>query len=275
MVYSTADTGKRADHIRRVIEWGTKLILGVVGINLFRTEFLRVIALPREFNNQLYLVLLAATTLLTAGWIFVANKEFEIMCEFLDPNQMPSETLNWMAGIGIAGSLTILLYTARNPLWFGISYSAYMLLSVFGWKRVTSVMDGAIRESRQNLLGESKQKRQVYLRALDLLDSYYVRQANLPRVWTSLGLGLAGLIFSILGMSLVRTTLNTVAYFTFILSVLVFEVGLASKWRYRLYTQMHPVRNDKYNLDHSRHHERVRRVQQTPAESRGSRGRSR
>ncbi|WP_348262866.1 hypothetical protein P8935_24125 [Telmatobacter sp. DSM 110680] len=92
-------------------------------------------SLPRELNNELYLVLLAVATLLTAGWIFVANKEFDIMCNFLDPLEyrIPDETF---IGMAIAAALTILLFTARNPLWFGVSYSVYMLLSVLGWKRV-------------------------------------------------------------------------------------------------------------------------------------------
>ena len=57
MVYSTAATERRAIDIRHAIDYGTKLILMVVGIGLFRTELLRIISLPRELNNELYLVL--------------------------------------------------------------------------------------------------------------------------------------------------------------------------------------------------------------------------
>ena len=93
MVYSTAATERRAVNIRHAIDWGTKLILMLVGIGLFRTEFLRIISMPRELNNELYLVLLAAAALLTAGSRIVANKEFEIMCDFLDPleYEIPNE----------------------------------------------------------------------------------------------------------------------------------------------------------------------------------------
>lgn len=259
MVYSTAVTERRAIHIRRVIEWGTKLILSVVGISLFRTEFLRVTALPRELNNELYLVLLTAAALLTAGWVFVANKEFEIMCDFLDPieYQIPDETF---IGMVIAAALAILLYAARNPLWFGMSYSVYMLLSVLGWTRVIGEMDKAIKGSRQNLRDEPKQKRDIYGGALDVLDSYYVRQANLPRVWISFALGVLGFIFSIFALILRRTIFNTVAYLIFILSILVLEGGLAFYWRFKLYTQVRPFATAKYDLENAKHHKRGRRV---------------
>jgi hypothetical protein len=246
-----AVTGKRAIHIRRVIDLGTKLILGVGGIGLFRTELLRVIALPRELNNELYLVLLAAATILALGWIFVANKEFKIMCDFLNPLEyrIPDQTF---IGMAIAAALAILLYTARNPLWFGVSYSVYMLLSVVGWKRVIAEMDKAIKGSRRNLRDEPKQKRDIYGGALDILDSYYVRQANLPRVWTSFASAVLGLILSIFGFTLGRTSFNTVAYLIFIFSILVLEGGLAFYWRFKLYTQVRPFETAKDDLEHAK-----------------------
>jgi hypothetical protein len=248
MIYSTAIEGP-AIHIRRVIDLGTKITLGVGGIGLFRAELLRVIALPRELNNELYLVLLAAATILTLGWIFVANKEFEIMCDFLDPLEyrIPSQTF---IGMAIAVALAILLYTARNPLWFGMSYSVYMLLSVVGWKRLIGEMDKAIKGTRRNLRDEPEQKRDIYGRALDILDSYYIQQANLPRVWASFALGMLGLIFSIFAFILGQTIFNTVAYLIFIVSILVLEGGFAFYWRFKLYRQCDLLKDD---LKHAQH----------------------
>ena len=273
MVYSTAATERRAIDIRHAIDYGTKLILMVVGIGLFRTELLRIISLPRELNNELYLVLLAAAALLTVGWIFVANKEFEIMCDFLDPleYEMPSEIF---VGMVIAAALTILLYTARNPLWFGVSYSAYMLLSVFGWTRVKGEMDKAINGSRQKLQDEPKKKRDIYGGALDILHSYYVRQANLPRVWTSFALAVLGLMFSLLALTLGRDIFNTVAYVTFILSILALEGGLAFYWRFKFYAQVRPFETAKHDIEHTKHHKKDRPNQPNAADSQGSKGSS-
>jgi hypothetical protein len=282
MGYSAGSIGNRAVDIRHAIDYGTKLILMCVGIGLFRTELLRIISLPRELNNELYLVLLTAATLLTAGWIFVSNKEFEIMCDFLDPldYEIPKGIF---VGMAIATALTILLYTARNPLWFGISYSAYMLLSVFGWKRVTSEMDKAIEGSREKLLDEPERKREIYGGALDILYSYYVRQANLPRVWTSFALGVVGLMFSLLARTLDRAVFNTIAYVIFILSILALEGVLAFYWRFRLYAQVRPFETAKHDLEHPKHHKRSehpkrhkqgQRSHSNAAESHGSKGRS-
>lgn len=245
----------------------------LVGIGLFRTELLRITSLPRALNNELYLVLLGAATLLTAGWIFVANKEFDIMCDFLDPleYQMPNEVF---VGLAIAAALTILLYTARNPLWFGVSYSTYMLLSVLGWTRLKAEMEKAINGSRQKLLDESERKRDIYGAALDILYSYYVRQANLPRVWASFALGILGLISSLIALTLGRVIFNSVAYVIFIVSILVFEGGLAFYWRFKLYAQVRRFEAVKHDLEHPRHLKRHRRNQPNAADSPGTRGRS-
>ena len=273
MAYSTASTERRAVNIRHAIDGGTKLILMLVGIGLFRSEFLRIISMPRELNNELYLVLLAAAALLTVGWIFVADKEFEIMCDFLDPleYEIPNEIF---IGIAIAAALTILLYTARNPLWFGVSYSAYMLLSVLGWTRAKKEMDKAIKGSREKLLDEPDKKRHIYGSALDVLYSYYVRQANLPRVWTSVALGILGLMFSLLALTVGRPIFNTVAYAIFILSIVALEGGLAFYWRFKLYTQVRPFETAKHDLEHPKHHKKGRRNQPDSADSHGSRGSS-
>ena len=271
MGYSTVATERRAINIRHAIDWGTKLILMVVGIGLFRSEFLRMMSLPRELNNELYLVLLLAAALLTAGWIFVANKEFEIMCDFLDPlaYQIPNEVF---VGLAIAASLAILLYTARNPLWFGISYSVYMLLSVLGWTRAKGEMDKAIEASRVKLEDEPKKMRDIYGGALNILYSYYVRQANLPRVWASFALGLLGLMFSLLGLILGRTIFNTVAYAIFIFSILALEGGLAFYWRFKLYAQVRPFETAKHDIEHPKSHKRRRQNLPNADASQGSRG---
>ncbi len=249
MVYSTVATKRRAGQIHRTIDYGTKLILMIVGIGLYRSEFRRIVALPHELNNELYLVLLTAASLLTAGWIFVANREFDIMCDFLDPleYEIPSETF---IGLSIAGALSVLLYTARNPLWFGISYSIYMLISVVGWKRAIREMGFAIKGSRKNLEGEPKQKREIYGTALDVLEAYYVRQRNMPRVWTSFALGLAGFTCSIVASALGRPNLSAVAYLIFIVSIVLLEGGVAFYWRFKFYTQVRPLETAKHDFEH-------------------------
>jgi hypothetical protein len=227
MVYSTEQTPKRAAPIRRTIDYGTKVILLVVGVGLFRTEILRIASLPWELDNVLYLVLLGAVALLTVGWIFVSNKELDIMCDFLAPLEYRIPDENFI-GIAIAIALTILLYTSRNPLWFGISYSIYMLLSVSFWKRGITDVDKAIKGSRKLLQRESKQKREIYEGALDVIEAYYVRQRNMPRVWASLFLGLVGLILAILAVTLDRKLLNTIAYNVYIISIVGLEGVLRS-----------------------------------------------
>ncbi len=234
MPYSTRRTSERAVQMRRTIGYGKNIIGGVVVAAYIQTQASGIFAHPYNLNHILYLVLLVATGLLTYGWIFVTNRELDILCQFLDPVEylMPSETA---MGISTALALTILLYTAREPLWFGASYSAYMLLSVIFWKHGLAEIDKAIRGSRKHLNDESDRRRNVYGGALDLLHSYYVRQPNMRRLYVSLVLGLAGLALSILALKYVPARLQTIAYVAYIVSVLGFEVGLASYWRFKLY----------------------------------------
>src|SRR5258708_18764596 len=75
--------------MRQAVDWSTKLVVGVVGVGLFKSEVERIRALPRDMNNELYLGLLAATLLLTAGWILVSHKELNILCEWLHTKDYP------------------------------------------------------------------------------------------------------------------------------------------------------------------------------------------
>ena len=149
-----------------------------------------------------------------------------------------------------------------------MSYSAYMLLSVLGWTRAKREMDKAIKGSREKLLDEPEKKRHIFGGALDILYSYYVRQANLHRVWTSVASGILGLMFSLLALRLGRAIFNTVAYAIFILSIVALEGGFfALSWQFKLYAQVRPFETAQHDLEHPKHHKRGRRNQPDSADS--------
>jgi hypothetical protein len=225
---------KRGAPIRRTIDWSTKLILGVVGIGLFRSELMRIASLPYSLDNELYLALLASTALLTAGWIIVANKEFDIMCEFLDPEDYkpPDEIVT---GLVVAATLTVLLYTSRNPIWFGISYVVYAGLSIYAWWVVGFQMKTAIAKTHSRLDKDPKSDAPFIREALELLSSYYVKQPNIPRLVGCLILGVVGLGLAVFGQSKADMLLNEIAYVCFLLSIIGLEGGVAFYWRSKLY----------------------------------------
>jgi hypothetical protein len=190
-------------------------------------------------ETALYVVLLGVTILLTAGWIFVANKEVDIMCEFLYPDEYkyPEE---YITSVLIAIALTVLLYTSRNPLWFGIAYSVYMAVSVFGWTRIKLELSKAIAGSRHRLEEEHQEATLFVGEALDILQGYYVRQPNLPRVVTSLVLAIAGLVLSLCAVATSKRIWADIAYLLYIVSIAGLELGLAFYWRWVLYRRIKP-----------------------------------
>jgi hypothetical protein len=251
--YDTSQAQRRGAGIRRTIGLGTKVILGLVGLGLFRSEVVRIASLPKSLNNELYLVLLGVTALLTAGWILVANKEFDIMCNFLDPKdyEVPDENI---VGLGIALILSALLFASRDALWFGACYSAYIALSLLAWWRARNEIGAAIEASRKRLLDETDPVPGFLFRALDLLDRYYVKRYQLTRLGISLALGLIGFGLSIFAVEWGERSLISGAYVLYIISIAAFEGGVAFYWRYVLYSGIKPLDAAKHEFDRTREH---------------------
>lgn len=247
--YDPTMTDTRAAQLKRAVSYGTGVITTAFGVGLFGSELSRIESLPQNLQNDLYLSLLAAVTLLTAGWIVVANKELGIMCEFLHPADyhFPDENLTAFA---IALSLVVLLYTCRNPLWFGVSYSIYTALNLVGSLDLREQMKKAIPKSSVRLerarstLGEAAYS--TYRDALNLLNGYYIKQPNVWRVAATLVLACAGLICSLFGAKFANISVNISAYIIYLSSVVCIEGGVAFFWRAQLYRRIRPLAVAKY-----------------------------
>jgi hypothetical protein len=226
---------KRGALIRRTITWSTNFILTVAGIGLFRSELIRIASLPYALDNELYLALLASTALLTAGWIVVANKEFDIMCDFLDPEDYrpPDEIV---VGFTVAATLIVLLYTSRNAIWFGVSYIVYALVSIYGWWTVGQQLKIAIAKSHIRLDKYPDSDAPYIREALRLLSRYYVEQPNITRLVACLILGILGLGLAFFGHLRADPFFTAFAYLSYLISIVCLEGGVAFYWRLKLYS---------------------------------------
>jgi hypothetical protein len=248
MNYIPKKLEERTTHLRRAIDWSAKVVLGVVGVGLFRSEVERVRTLPHDVINNLYLALLAATLLLTAGWILVSLKELTIICEWLDPMvyDPPDETL---VGLGIAVALSALFFASRSPLWFGVSYSVYTAINLAAVIHLRKQMVDVIARSRARLDVEPPAGAQLYRRAIDLLELYYVKRPNTLRVAATLALALAGLALSIVSQDEAHASFKAYAYVLYLTSLVVLEGLVAFVWRARLYGGVRPLAAAKHELE--------------------------
>src|SRR5258708_4898895 len=234
--------------MRQAVDWSTKLVVGVVGVGLFKSEVERIRARRRDMTNELYLGLLAATLLLTAGWILVSHKELSILCEWLDPKDYPPPDER-AVGLVIAGALSVLFFASRSPLWFGVSYSVYTALNLAAVIHLKHQMVTALRGSRIRLDEERPVGAEFYRAAIDKLEVHYVRRPNVLRVGATLCLGLAGLALSIVARNGAHERLNAYAYVLYLTSLVVFEGFVMFFWRAQLYAGVKPLAVAKYELE--------------------------
>ena len=250
MSYIPKEFEKQTTNMRRAVEWGTGLIAGLAGVGLFKSEVQRIMSLPSDPVNYLYLSLLSTTVLLAAGWIIVAYKELGIVCEWLDPKEYkpPDETITILS---IAVALVGLLFTARDALWFGFAYSIYSAVNLAASIHLRNEYQTAIRRSRQRLESEPPSNASIYLGALVLLNVFYVRRPNIRRVIVMLFLGLTGLGCSLIGVVGHHKNLISDAYIIYLFSILILEGAVAYFWRAKLYNGLRPLDVAKYESERS------------------------
>ena len=251
MTYDPSSLTPRTARLRRALSLGTRVVAGVVGIGFFKSEVQRIESLPPDITNRLYLALLAATLLLTAGWILVGDKELGILCEWLDPKayEPPDETL---VILGIAVALILLFFAARNAVWFGVTYSVYTAINLAAVIHFRKQMVDAIAKSRVRLDEESPKDASLYRAAIDLIEAYYLKRPNTARVAGTLVLALSGLSLSIIFRRGNHANLDAYSYITYLLSVLLLEGAVAFLWRAKLYAGIHPLAVSKREAERNR-----------------------
>jgi len=245
MNFVKGDLGKRASRIKRAVTWGTDLVLGVVGLGFLKSEIQRISALPHDINNYAYIGLLVAVLLLMGGWILVAHKESDIIGEWLDPlGYTPPDEM--LVALGFALILVALVYASRNAVAFGIVYSVYAMGNLFAVIHLRRQMEVIIGGSRKQLAEEPPETAPTWEKAIDVLDTFYLKRPNIERVAGTLVFGVVGLVLSLRARCAPDGKLELYAFFVYSASVVLLEGVVMFFWRGKFYGGIRRVETEWY-----------------------------
>jgi hypothetical protein len=239
MVYKPS-LGKTTRPIRQAMEWGVWLIAAILGLGILTKEVQRILSLPFQLENFVYLALLLSICLLIVGWRWVSQKELDLLCEWLDPRHYapPEETI---VIFGISAALGILLLVANHPLLFGIAYSLYSGVNFGAWLHFRNQLKVALSGSRDRLKEEGVETAGtdvMYSAALDCLERYYILRPHVYRFIALLTLAGFGLVAACYGTFRSSVAARTTAYIAYIFAIFVFEEVVITRWRLRFYADL-------------------------------------
>jgi hypothetical protein len=248
MAYEPGDLEKRVKEIRKSIVWGQGAITFALGLGLLSTEIKKILSLPHQLSDVLYLALLIAIGIKVALWIWVSQKELALFCQWLDPEdyEPPDETI---IIVGFAVVLAILLYAARNPIVFGVAYTVYSVANVLGWIHVRGEIGTAVTKSRLRLKEEKPSEQAgIIEQALALIERYYVRAPHIARSSLGLILAITGLAISTYGGLRHNQTATEAAYLVYIFDTLIIEELGTMRLRLAFYAGLRPLSAKVHDL---------------------------
>jgi len=222
------------------MEWGVWLIAAIVGLGILTKEVQRILSLPFQLENFMYLALLLSICLLIAGWRWVSQKELDLLCEWLDPRDytLPEETI---VIVGISAALGILLLVANRPVLFGIAYLLYSSVNFGAWLHFRNQLKDALRKSRDRLKDEGVEAPgtdPIFAAALNCLEQYYILRPHVYRFIALLILAGFGFVAACYGTVRGSVAARTAAYIAYIFAIFVFEEVVITRWRLRFYADL-------------------------------------
>ena len=237
MVYRpNMETSRSAKSIRQARQWGVGIITTSAGIGMMLSEIQRVKASINSPLTLSYLTLFAITGVLILLWIWATSKELDLCFEWLDPERYsPPSSLKetiMIAGIGII--LGLLLFAARDPLYYGIVFTLYSAFVTYAYYYTKTEILQAIEASRRRLDAETGGDQAAlgseYRKGVDVLEKFFILRPQTMRhiiiLFTS-GLGMSfGLIWKLLG----KEVFGILSYGILGITIVVSEIVIA-KWR--------------------------------------------
>jgi hypothetical protein len=230
--------GARADPVLNSIRIGGFLVGCAVTIGFFTKEVQRILALPPLLKNDFYLVLLLLTFLLIGSWFLCALMHVEQMKKWADaPNYYPPEEV--VRVVAFAVVFIVLIYSARAPLAFGISYAIYSFMNLFTMRHLRIETADVLAKARAGL-ERHPVSGQIRSDALSALEDYCRKLLSSRRAWWTVAGAVCGLAAAVIGAVTKSAPAVVAAYSIFIVSVGVPELLLSWLWRGELARRLRP-----------------------------------
>lgn len=153
-----------------------------------------------------------------------------------------------MLGVALVG----LLFTSRDPMWYGILFSAYTAASIPINRYTNSEINIVIAKSRERLkvdLDSEDVSEMAVLRgrAVDVLEAYFIGRPTNARLCFVLAVSVCGAILAGLWRATGAYTLGLASYLVFILTIVASEAVIAS-WRMARDYALRPLSADIQEL---------------------------
>ena len=218
-------------------DWAVRLVAAVLGIGFLFAELQRILALPANNLKYAHLALLAVVIGLVFLWFWATDKELSLLLDWLDPVSylIPISVGEVLTIIGFGILLVVLVFAARDPLWFSVAFSVYSLALIYAAKYMNSQIGTAIQRSRLRAeadlnLPEYAERATIFLSALDVLDFYFLKRPSIRRLNIIFAFSVAGLAFATCWTFNGIELLALLTYGIFIVLILVSE-SIVGSWR--------------------------------------------
>jgi len=233
------DLRERSKHLIIARTWGIGVFTVCLALGLFASEVNRILHLPTDLSDWMYLALFLVCIALVLVWIWCTQKEPDLLFEWMDPQRYepPSDLKETAVIVGLSVLLVGLVFTARDPFAFGAVFTAYstaIMLAVIHFNReLREVVSQSTRRLSEASNGASEPEQRsaaIRLEAIAILEEYFIIRPHTPRHIIILGISAIGLVVAITGTYFDVSVLRVIAYAIFILLILVSEAILAH-WR--------------------------------------------
>lgn len=241
----------RAKDIINARNWAIGVITTVLGIGMFISEVDRIRQIQADVMNYAYLGLFAVTALLVFFWIWASQKELDMLFEWLDPKhyEPPSTIIETILILIFGFFLVALMFTSRNPVWYGVAFSAYSLILLpAGGVYMERLIGEAIDRSRERVRDKDNARdvdrcASLYSQGIDIIDKYYRGRPVKMRLAIIFAASLCGLMFAVLWRRTGIKAFGLTAYGLYIATILISE-AVITQWRIVRDSALRPLAAD-------------------------------
>ena len=256
MVYKRRRLERETGQIIFARKLGASLIAASFGIGFFLSELRRVRASLSDPLTCAYLALFSLVLILVFLWIWATQKELDILLEWLDPKHyLPPSGLKEPAMIlGLGALLVALLYSSRNPFWFGVIFTSYSICVPIATRYLNLQISQAVSGSRERLAEDLrndalKEAALLYTQGVNEVERYFLKTPQMWRFFLIATSAAIGTILAILWKTGSGDSFGVAAYVILLLTIVVSELVIL-RWRQRRDQTLYAIRTNLVELTH-------------------------
>lgn len=248
MEYLPGSLESSRDRLLQARNWVVAAFVSAVAAAVMKPEALRFLTdSSRTISDYLFVALLAVNVLVGLGWIWIPEREFQLLADWLDPDSYspPDGTKEWALILGIGLLLGTQILSTRNPILYGVVFAGSSGWTLFSVLHVNRELEAAITASRTRLQKAiatpgNDEEEALDGKALDVLEEYFLKRHHITRYGVSIVFSLIGLALAIAAQSRSSEFLKSCSYCVF-LSWFVVSETIIFRWRSTRDEEMRPL----------------------------------